>query len=48
MRAKGLFNNQDDINKIYILVRGKAGWDNMPRCPHCFHLSPNAKIINNK
>jgi hypothetical protein len=48
MRAQGKFNSRADLSKIQILVKGKAEWGNMCRCPHCFQLSNGVKMIGNE
>lgn len=48
MRKKGLLNSSADLHKIKILIKGKAEWGNMCRCPHCFQLSSGTKIIGNQ
>ena len=48
MRKKGLLNSSADLHKIKILIKGKAEWSNMCRCPHCFQLSSGTKIIGNQ
>jgi hypothetical protein len=48
MRTQGIFKSKADLSKIKILVKGKKEWGNMCRCPHCYQLSSDVKMIGNE
>ena len=43
-------NKFSDLSDIKVLVKGKVnsvrGYENMCRCPHCFHITNGVNTIN--
>jgi hypothetical protein len=48
LKIAGKFNSIQDLNKIYILVKGRPSFGNMCRCPHCFQIIDGVKMIGNQ
>lgn len=49
LKTAGKFSGIEDLNKIEVLVKGKAvSFGNMCRCPHCFHIIDGVKMIGNQ
>jgi hypothetical protein len=48
LKSSGKFNSIQDLNKIYVLVKGRPSFGNMCRCPHCFQIIDGVKMIGNQ
>jgi hypothetical protein len=48
LKQAGKFNGIQDLNKIQVLVKGRASLGNMCRCPHCFQILDGVKMIGNQ
>jgi len=48
LKLAGKFNGIQDLNKVYVLVKGRAAFGNKCRCPHCFQILDGVKMIGNK
>ena len=48
LKHVGKFNGIQDLNKIYVLVKGRPAFGNMCRCPHCFQIIDGVKMIGNQ
>jgi hypothetical protein len=47
LKKAGKFNSIQDLNKVYVLVKGRPSFGNMCRCPHCFQIIDGVKMIGN-
>ncbi len=48
LKQAGKFNSIQDLNKVHVLVKGRASFGNMCRCPHCFQIIDGVKMIGNQ
>ncbi len=48
LKQAGKFNGIQDLNKVHVLVKGRASFGNMCRCPHCFQIIDGVKMIGNQ
>ena len=48
LKADNKFSGIQDLNKIHVLVKGRASLGNMCRCPHCFQILDGVKMIGNQ